>query len=111
MAQMFLLLGAMLALLALGIFVGRRCSDRSREPEEIAPVTRQHIDLFQGGQLSEPAVEAAKARIRALLGRGQSEMVEASLRRGIHYAIQVRALAEIGTDEAGRMLERQLHRR
>src|SRR5207253_6798076 len=39
------------------------------------------------------------------------EAVEASLRPGIHYVIQVRALAELGTDDAGRILERQLHRR
>src|SRR5262249_39349851 len=34
-----------------------------------------------------------------------------SLRPGTHFAIQVRALTEIGTDEAGRILERQLKRR
>src|SRR5215510_10584204 len=37
--------------------------------------------------------------------------VEASLRPGMQYAVQVRALAELGTDEAGRILERQLQRR
>src|SRR5439155_14719150 len=37
--------------------------------------------------------------------------VEASLRAGPQYIYQVRALAEIGTDAAGRILERQLQRR
>src|SRR5205085_5724324 len=64
-----------------------------------------------GGQLSETAVEAAKARFRDLLERGEYAAVEASLRPGMQYVIQVRALAEIGTDDAGRILERQLHRR
>ena len=37
--------------------------------------------------------------------------VEASLRAGMQYVVQVRALAELGTDDAGRILERQLQRR
>ncbi|MFI4983425.1 MAG: hypothetical protein ACHQIO_23985, partial [Nevskiales bacterium] len=61
--------------------------------------------------LSEAAVESAKERFRHMLERGELEAVEASLRPGIHFVIQVRALAEIGTDDAGRILERQLQRR
>src|SRR5215204_3662776 len=79
--------------------------------DELSPITRQHIDLFQGGQLNEALVEAAKMRFRELLERGEVAAVEASLRPGIQYVVQVRALAELGTDDAGRILERQLHRR
>jgi hypothetical protein len=79
--------------------------------DELSPISRQHIDLFQGGQLSEAAVESTKARFRALLERGEVAAVEASLRAGMQYVVQVRALAELGTDDAGRILERQLHRR
>ncbi len=79
--------------------------------DELSPISRQHIDLFQGGQLSESAVESAKARFRDLLERGEVAAVEASLRAGMQYVVQVRALAELGTDDAGRILERQLHRR
>jgi hypothetical protein len=79
--------------------------------EELSPVSRQHIELFQGGQLNEAAVESAKARFRDLLERGEVAAVEASLRAGVHYVVQVRALAELGTDDAGQILERQLHRR
>src|SRR3954449_4400254 len=79
--------------------------------DELSPISRQHIDLFQGGQLSESAVESAKARFRDLLERGEVAAVEASLRAGVHYVVQVRALAELGTDDAGQILERQLHRR
>lgn len=79
--------------------------------DELSPITRQHIDLFQGGQLNEDAVEATKARFRELLERGEFEAVEKSLRAGTQYVVQVRALAELGTDEAGRILERQLQRR
>src|SRR6476646_1370274 len=84
---------------------------RLAEREELSPISRQHIDLFQGGQLSESAVESAKARFRDLLERGEVAAVEASLRAGMQYVVQVRALAELGTDDAGRILERQLQRR
>ena len=77
----------------------------------MSPVSRQHIDLFQGGHLSEAAVESTKARFRDLLERGELDVVEASLRPGMHYVVQVRALAELGTEAAGHILERQLQRR
>src|SRR5262249_23824164 len=64
-----------------------------------------------GGQLNEALVEAAKSRFRDLLERGEVAAVEASLRPGMQYVVQVRALAELGTDDAGRILERQLQRR
>ncbi|MCI0460260.1 MAG: HEAT repeat domain-containing protein [Gemmataceae bacterium] len=98
-------------LMATAFLLGRHFTRRQEGSLEMSPVTRQHIDLFQGGQLSEVAVESAKARLRELLERGEVGAVEASLRPGTHYVIQVRALAEIGTDEAGRILERQLRRR
>ena len=79
--------------------------------DELSPISRQHIDLFQGGQLSESAVESTKARFRDLLERGEVAAIEASLRAGMQYVVQVRALTELGTDDAGRILERQLHRR
>src|SRR6266446_4095470 len=97
--------------LAAGLLLGRHWHRRQYLHEELSPVSRQHIDLFQGGQLSEAAVESAKARFRDLLERGEVAAVEASLRPGTHYVVQVRALTELGTDEAGRILERQLHRR
>ena len=45
-----------------------------------APVTQRRIDLAQGGQLSEAAVETAKERFRELLEQGDVAGVEASLR-------------------------------
>jgi hypothetical protein len=98
-------------LLAAAFLLGRHLRRREDNSQEASAVTRQHIDLFQGGQLSETAVESAKARMRHLLERGEWEAVEASLRPGIHYVIQVRALMEIGTEDAARILERQLQRR
>jgi HEAT repeats len=98
-------------LLATAFLLGRHLHRRSASNDELSPVSRQHIDLFQGGQLSESALESAKTHFRELLERGEWAAVEASLRPGTHYVVQVRALAELGTEDAGRILERQLQRR
>src|SRR5438309_9645337 len=113
MAFLAILLMAILLPILMGaaFLFGRHWRSRRDANFELSAVTRQHIELFQGGQLSETAVESAKAQFRDLLDRGQVAAVENSLRPGTHYVIQVRALAEIGTDDAGRILERQLERR
>src|SRR5262245_21660934 len=98
-------------LLAAAFLLGRHWQRRQQAGVFLSPVSRQHIELFQGHQLNEAVVEAAKDRFRTLLERGEVASVEASLRPGMNYVFQVRALAEIGTDEAGRILERQLTRR
>lgn len=97
-------------LLAAALLWVRRRQEHSLR-DELSPISRQHIDLFQGGQLSESAIESTKARFRDLLERGEVAAIESSLRAGMQYVVQVRALAELGTDDAGRILERQLHRR
>src|SRR5688572_13055143 len=106
-----IVLCVLLILLVPALFLLARRHRQQHLHEELSPITRQHIDLFQGGQLSEAAVESAKARFRDLLERGQSDAVESSLRAGTQFVVQVRALAELGTDDAGRILERQLQRR
>jgi hypothetical protein len=111
MADALLITGALLTVAVLGYLIGRRVTRRADGAGRLSAVTRQHIDLFQGGQLSEAAVEAAKDRFRALLESGEAAAVEASLRAGTQYVVQVRALTELGTDDAGRILERQLQRR
>jgi HEAT repeat protein len=98
-------------LMGAAFLLGRHLQRRQFLRDELSPVSRQHIDLFQGGQLNEAAVETAKARFRDLLERGEVAAVEASLRPGTQYVVQVRALAELGTEDAGRILERQLQRR
>jgi hypothetical protein len=109
LALLFMALTAVL--MAAAFLLARHLYRRPYAQDELSPVSRQHIDLFQGGQLSEAAIESAKDRFRHLLERGELEAVEASLRPGMHFVIHVRALAEIGTDDAGRILERQLQRR
>src|SRR5712692_4782665 len=110
-AALVLLAISLIVLLPAAYLLGRHLHRRQYLQDDLSPVTRQHIDLFQGGQLSEIAVESAKDRFRVLLERGEVEAVEASLRPGTHFVVQVRALTEIGTDDAGRILERQLQRR
>jgi hypothetical protein len=98
-------------LMGAAFLLGRHMHRRQYARDQLSAVTRQHIDLFQGGQLSEAVVEAAKRRFRGMLERGDVATVEANLRPGMHYVIHVRALTEIGTDTAGKILERQLQRR
>ena len=112
MVQAVIILALLLPMAMVAVFLlTRNWYRRQYLQEEVSPVSRQHIDLFQGGQLNESAVESAKARFRELLERGEVAAVEASLRAGMLYVIQVRALTELGTEDAGRILERQLHRR
>ncbi|HKM56919.1 MAG TPA: hypothetical protein VJY33_26170, partial [Isosphaeraceae bacterium] len=112
MSLVVLLTVLLIILLPAAFLLGRHQRRRHYYASDLlSPVTRQHIDLFQGGQLSEAAVESAKTRLRALLELGQTDEIEAGLRPGMHFVIQVRALAEIGTDDAGQILERQLERR
>src|SRR5204863_5594775 len=111
MHLLVLILVLLLPILMAVAFRLGRLSRRRSAGVELSAVSRQHIDLFQGGQLSEAAVESAKARFRDLLERGEVAAVEASLRPGMSYVVQVRALTELGTDDAGRILERQLGRR
>ena len=108
-AVMFLFV--LLLVLLPALFLLARRHRQQYQHEELSPISRQHIDLMQGGQVNEADLEAIKGRFRDLLEGGNVEAVESSLRPGLQYVIQVRALAELGTDDAGRILERQLHRR
>lgn len=98
-------------LLAAAFLLGRYM--RGRRPGEpgLSPVTRQHLELVQGGRLNQASVDAAKRRFQEWLARGEVGRVESSLRAGTQYVEKVRALTEIGSEEACRILERQLKRR
>ncbi len=111
-AMEFPLILAILLPLLLGaaFLLGRHLPRRRDVGDALSAVTRQHIEIFQNGQINEEAVESAKRRFRDLLERGDEARVEASLRPGMHFVFQVRALAEIGTESAGKILERQLNR-
>lgn len=99
-------------LTALSYYLGRTLQKMRDGQETLSPVSRQHFEIMQnGGQLNEAAVEAAKERFLVMLEHGEEEKVEATLRPGPQYVFQVRALAEIGTEAAGEILERQLGRR
>src|SRR5438552_585372 len=93
-----LTMGILMPMLLAGVFLLARHLYRRPYPAgELSAVSRQHIDLFQGGQLNESAVESAKVRFRDLFERGDVAAIEASLRPGTHFVVQVRALAELGT--------------
>lgn len=98
-------------MIAVAFRLGRAVPRRPAQHSLLSPVTQQHLHLFQGGRLSEAAVETAKARLRALLERGRVADAEATLRPGLQFAVQVQALAELGSPYAGTIFRRQLQRR
>jgi hypothetical protein len=112
MVAAVLIMAVLLPMMMAAMFLlARHLYRRPYMGDELSAVSRQHIEIFQGGQINEHQVEAAKARFRDLLEQGDVRAVEASLRPGMQYVVQVRALAELGTETAGRILERQLQRR
>ena len=76
----------------------------------VAAVDRQHRHLAAGGLLGESTCAKVKAHFGALLESGKADQVERELRPGLDFAVQVRALAELATPDAARLLERQLAR-
>src|SRR4051794_38790121 len=106
------LVATLMPLLLAAAFLLSRCLQRLRLAEEsVTDVSRQHLEIFQTGEFDEAAVEVVKRRFHVLFERGGESAVEAAVQAGPQFIYQVRALAEIGTDAAGRILERQLHRR
>ena len=106
----------LLTLGAAAVLFGSR-RHRPRRPHSAAsastsasPVAFQHLQLFQGGLLSQASLDAAKAELQAKLRQGGPAAAETCLRPGLEFVINVRALTAIGTDDAGRILERQVSR-
>lgn len=112
MVVITLLVITLLTLCFAAFFLLGRCWQRwHAEDDGISAVARQHLEIFQTGEFNEAAVETVKRRFRVLFERGGEKAVEAVISAGPQFIYQVRALAEIGTDAAGRILERQLHRK
>ncbi|MDY3559843.1 hypothetical protein R5W23_001015 [Gemmata sp. JC673] len=74
----------------------------------VAAVDRQHRHLLAGGMLGETACERTKSHFRELLTAGRDDLVSREFRPGLDFAVRVRALAELGTPEGARILERLL---
>jgi hypothetical protein len=98
-------------LMGAAFLLGRHWHRRAALAADLSAVTQQHFDLIQGASLNQSVVEDQKTRFRSWLEQGEVEKIERDLRPGMHYVIKVRALTEIGTEDARRVLERQLHRR
>ena len=79
-------------------------------PRAVAAVDRQHRHLQAGGLLGESTCERTKTHFRELLDAGRADLVERELHAGLDFAVQVRALTDLGTPAAARLLERQLTR-
>lgn len=75
-----------------------------------AAVDRQHRHLRAGGMLGETACASTKAHFAELLDNGRADLIEREIRPGLDFAVQVRALTELGTPDAARVLEGLLTR-
>lgn len=105
-----ILISSLLAPIFTGVALIFRERLRARRTVTTSEVCRQYVYLFKGGQISEAAVQSARVSLEALLERGDVRQVETSLRAGKQFAVQARALAEIGSEPARVILERQLER-
>ena len=65
MAQVVAILALLLAVTLGAAVVLLRHRQRLRFSEDLSPVTRQHLELFQGAQLSEAAVDSAAVLVNA----------------------------------------------
>jgi len=105
----------LLTLGAAAVFYGTRRRHPRREhglPQgQASPVAYQHLQLYQGGTISRESLDTARTELEDQFSHGGIAAVETAMRPGLDYVVKVRALCEIGTDEAGRVLERQLKRR
>jgi hypothetical protein len=110
MTYALILLAGFAALLA-GALARQWRDRRASGSEALTPVSRQHLQLWQGTPLSESSLESAKNEFRHILRHGQASRARNHLRPGLKYVVQVRALAALGTDTAGQVLEDQLDRR
>ena len=109
MLNSLLLLALLLpVLLGAAVVLGRYLRRPAGGEVAITPVAQQHFELYQGGNLNELELAAAKRHFFGLLRRGDVERVESGLRPGLRFVVKVRALADLGTDEACAILERQL---
>src|SRR5947208_32218 len=73
-------------------------------PRAVAAVDRQHRHLQAGGLLGDATCEKTKAHFRELLDAGRSDLIERELQPGLDFAVQVRALADLGSPDAARVL-------
>jgi len=78
---------------------------------QASPVAYQHLQLYQGGQVTQHAIDVARTEIENQFAQGGIAAVEAEIAPGLDYVVKVRALADIGSEDAARVLERQLKRR
>lgn len=112
MLHAILLIAVLLpVMLGAAILVGRFLRGRPAGDLEISPVAQQHFELYQGGSLNEMELATTRRHYQELLRRGETERIAASLRPGLRYVVKVRALAELGSEDACGLLEAELARR
>lgn len=72
----------------------------------LSPVSRQHLEIYQGQDLPSWLMEKTKVKIKNYLDRGMHSHVEGLLRPGLDYVVVVKALLEIGTPQSFDILQK-----
>jgi hypothetical protein len=72
----------------------------------LSPVSRQHLEIYQGQELPVWLMEKTKNKINNYLENGMVTRVEGMLRPGLDYVVVVRSLLELGTNQAFEILQK-----
>ena len=72
----------------------------------LSPVSRQHLEIYQGEELPVWLMEKTKNKINNYLENGMVMRVEGMLRPGLDYVVVVRSLLELGTNQAFEILQK-----
>jgi len=72
----------------------------------LSPVSRQHLEIYQGQELPLWLMEKTKNKINNYLENGMVMRVEAMLRPGLDYVVVVRSLLELGTNQSFEILQK-----
>ncbi len=72
----------------------------------LSPVSRQHLEIYQGRDIPDWILEKTKVKIQKYLDNGMIVKVESMLCPGLDYVIVVRSLLEMGTKRTLNILEK-----
>ncbi|PHX64037.1 MAG: hypothetical protein CK551_02880, partial [Planctomycetaceae bacterium] len=72
----------------------------------LSPVSRQHLEIYQGQDLPVWLMDKTKNKISNYLENGMVMQVEAMLRPGLDYVVVVRSLLELGTNQSFEILQK-----
>jgi len=83
-----------------------RSNGENQKVTGLSPVSRQHLEIYQGQDLPVWLMDKTKNKISNYLENGMVIQVEAMLRPGLDYVVVVRSLLELGTNQSFEILQK-----